>query len=95
MISPYAPTSLIYAASDGKHRPASHPVYGGNRPGRSGTPPALLTAEIRYLRERMGLTQRQLADKIGVTRVAVSWWESGKQPPSREHYAALVRVLLP
>lgn len=88
-------SALVYAATDGKHRPASHPVLGGVRPNRPSAPASLSMAEIRYLRERMGLTQRQLADMIGVTRVAVSWWESGKQPPSDEHHAALIRVLRP
>ena len=35
---------------------------------------------IRRAREREGLTQQALADKVGVTAAAVSTWESGTQP---------------
>ena len=39
---------------------------------------AYLTSEtIKSLRERRGLTQRALADAVGVTDKAVSKWESG------------------
>lgn len=41
-----------------------------------------LTADaIRNLREARGLTQRQLAERIGVTDKAVSKWESGRGLP--------------
>ena len=33
-------------------------------------------------RRRTGLTQAQLADKLGVTNKAVSKWETGKAKPS-------------
>ena len=36
---------------------------------------------IRALREERGLTQRQLADALGVTDKAVSKWETGKGLP--------------
>ncbi len=43
---------------------------------------AYLTAEtIKSLRERRGLTQRALADAVGVTDKAVSKWESGRGLP--------------
>ena len=90
-------TSLVFAAADRKHRPASHPVYGGTRKPSEADPrlPLLALGELRFMRERRGLTQRNLADAIGVTRVAVSSWERGHCQPSLEHYAALVRVLRP
>lgn len=41
-----------------------------------------LTAEaIKTLREQRGLTQRALADAVGVTDKAVSKWESGRGRP--------------
>ena len=38
--------------------------------------------EIRKLRKRLGLTQQQLADKLGVDRTTVSRWERGEVEPS-------------
>ena len=32
---------------------------------------------VRRLREEKKITQQQLADTIGVTPKAVSWWETG------------------
>ena len=44
--------------------------------------PGYLTAEtIKGLREERGLTQRALADAVGVTDKAVSKWESGRGLP--------------
>ena len=36
---------------------------------------------IKYLRKRQGLSQEELADKIGVSRQAVSKWESEQSVP--------------
>ena len=40
-----------------------------------------ISAVIRRLRERKGITQAELADKIGVTDKAVSKWETAKGLP--------------
>ena len=48
--------------------------------------------EIRGLRKRMGLTQQQLADLLGVTFVTVSRWENGTHG-IRESAARLLRLL--
>ena len=40
------------------------------------------------LRRRTGLTQAELADKIGVTNKAVSKWENGKANPPPTYYAS-------
>ena len=39
-------------------------------------------AEIKTLREKLGLTQSQLANKIGVNQVTVNRWERGHKRPS-------------
>ncbi|MET9440019.1 sigma factor-like helix-turn-helix DNA-binding protein [Streptomyces sp. NPDC006610] len=49
--------------------------------------------ERRRLRERSGLTQAQLAQRLGVPRETVRAWESGRTTPrgrKREAYAALL-----
>lgn len=38
--------------------------------------------QVRPLRDRLGLKQAQLADKIGVTRELVSMWERGERIPT-------------
>jgi DNA-binding transcriptional regulator YiaG len=37
--------------------------------------------EVRALRERLGLTQRQLAEELGVRQQTVSEWETGIYQP--------------
>lgn len=39
--------------------------------------------EVARLREKLGLTQYELAEMIGVSSVAVHYWETGKRTPSR------------
>lgn len=41
------------------------------------------SAELAGLRERFGLSQRQVADMVGVSREAVSLWERGLCTPMR------------
>lgn len=48
-----------------------------------------LYQRIRMLRINMGLNQSELADKIGVTKSAVSQWESGKRNPDKEALLSL------
>lgn len=55
---------------------------------------AYLTADtIRALREGRGLTQRGLAERIGVTDKAVSKWESGRGLPDISLIEDLARAL--
>ncbi len=53
----------------------------------------LTAATIRSLREARGLTQRQLAEAIGVTDKAVSKWESGRGLPDISLVDALASAL--
>lgn len=41
------------------------------------------TPDLKALRERLGLTQTQLAQRLGVTFVTVNRWENGATRPSR------------
>jgi superfamily II DNA or RNA helicase/transcriptional regulator with XRE-family HTH domain len=51
------------------------------------------TAEwIRALRRELGLTQSQLAEKLGVTFVTVSRWETGQARPNRLALKALTSL---
>lgn len=47
---------------------------------------------IREARERLGLTQQQLADQVGVSRETVGNWETGYSEP-RSKRARLLQVL--
>lgn len=48
--------------------------------------------EIRALRKALGLTQRQLADKVGVHESAVSQWERGARKPGKWSLHQLSRL---
>ena len=50
----------------------------------------------RLLRERLGLSQQQIADVLGITRPAVSRYESGRRHPRGQtllDYGALLQRL--
>ena len=39
--------------------------------------------KVRRLRRSLGLSQQALADRLGVTRVTVTRWETGRKKPQR------------
>lgn len=47
----------------------------------------------REVRRELGLTQQQLADRIGVTVKAVQHWEQGVRQPSGQSERALERLI--
>lgn len=47
------------------------------------------TTQIRGLREGLGLTQDEFAKRIGMTKQAVSSWESGQIKPSVDTLAKI------
>ena len=47
---------------------------------------------IMTLREALGLTQKELADKLGVDKMSVSRWERGAIRPSEESLKALDKL---
>lgn len=51
-----------------------------------------LTEKIRALRESAGLTQAELAERVGVSEKVVSKWECGETKPSVEVLPALADV---
>ena len=48
---------------------------------------------IRQARVLAGLTQEQLAEKIGVSRTAIVRWETAETEPTLEHLLALSMFL--
>lgn len=44
-----------------------------------------LGKRLLALRERLGLTQREAAEKVGVTLNAWQKWEAGRQRPTESH----------
>lgn len=44
---------------------------------------AMTAADVETFRNALGLSQTELAERIGVTPQAVCQWESGKRKPSR------------
>lgn len=52
-----------------------------------------LGRRIRLLREMIGLSQQQLADKVGISRSAVAFWETGRSGHVGKHLGSLAQVL--
>lgn len=48
-----------------------------------------LATNILLARRKKGLNQQQLADKIKVSRVVISFWETGRHKPNDENLKAL------
>jgi DNA-binding transcriptional regulator YiaG len=51
-----------------------------------------IAGDIRALRIRLGLTQAQFAERLGVHKVSISAWEMGKRRPNEECLAKLARL---
>lgn len=51
----------------------------------------MLHQRIKECRQRAGLTQSQLAEQMGVSRQAVTKWESGRGAPDIEHIRNLAK----
>lgn len=52
-----------------------------------------LGRRIRLLREMAGLSQQQLANKVGISRSAVAFWETGRSGHVGKHLGSLAQVL--
>lgn len=51
-----------------------------------------ISRQLTKLRLERGLSRQEVADKIGVTKVAVGQWENNKSIPRRENMDALSRL---
>ncbi len=58
-----------------------------------GVPSMDFSARVKALREAAGLTQAELADKIGLTNRAVGAWESGRSKPRLDKLSKLADIL--
>lgn len=75
----------------------SHNPLGGQSASHSGTPrrpvpQRLARSAIVATRERLGLTQAQLALKLDVNRVTVARWESGERRPQLKYMRRLAQL---
>ena len=52
----------------------------------------IVSNSIKKLREERGMTQDELAEKLNVTRQAVSNWETGKTQPDIETLTQLAEI---
>ncbi len=50
-------------------------------------------AKIRQFRERLGMSQKQLADALGLNQSAVALWETGKTTPTNQNLIRLADIL--
>ena len=47
---------------------------------------------LRAARVNTGLTQKEAAQSIGVSRLSVMFWEDGRKTPRPEHLDSLLRL---
>jgi len=52
-----------------------------------------LGLRIRSGRDRLGLTQSELAERVGVSRLTIVRWETGAMPPSNGKVEQLASTL--
>ena len=48
---------------------------------------------MKEIREKCGITQQELADKLGVTQATISFWETGERYPSPSNLLQLEKLL--
>ena len=52
----------------------------------------MIANKIKILRENKGLSQKALADKLGITRSSVNAWEQGISVPSTQYVLELANL---
>lgn len=50
-------------------------------------------AKIRQFREQLGMTQKELAEALGLQQATISFWENGKIAPSNQNLIRLADIL--
>jgi transcriptional regulator with XRE-family HTH domain len=89
--------STVRAWEQRGHRPSPrlHARLAGvlGLPAATAKAEATLSERLRAERLRAGLTQLELADRVGAGQQVVSNWESGKRPPTGKQSAPLSEVL--
>ena len=58
----------------------------------TGTENSDFSARFSYLRKISGLSQREIADKLGISNRAVSKWETGRSTPKFIYIPALASI---
>lgn len=48
---------------------------------------------LKQARKKLGLSQDQLAQKLGVSKVAICWYENNDRTPTLEHFIELADIL--
>lgn len=48
---------------------------------------------LKEMRKLAGLTQEELAEKVGVSRVELSYWENGRRTPTLSNLRSLINTL--
>ena len=52
----------------------------------------ILRQKLKYLRKQRGMSQLELAEKLKVSRQAVSGWEAGSSKPSTENLQCMSKL---
>ena len=52
----------------------------------------MVADKIKFLREQIGLTQSDLAKRLGITRSSVNAWEMGISVPSTQYVVELATI---
>ena len=52
----------------------------------------MVADKIKFLREQIGLTQSDLAKRLGITRSSVNAWEMGSSVPSTQYVVELANI---
>ena len=54
---------------------------------------SVFSERLRDLRKGKGLTQQELADKVGISRVGYGYWETGTREPNFKKLILLAKYL--